>query len=301
MDNYITAYEYESNVNPTLKSIPVITKNIKDCEYFINFIDLSENYNVLHKSTTPNLLASFIKLQNNNFILSESDECKKDINATSHLFYIIEGKAEIIIENKTWNVSKNDILVSPCFESIYICNNELEDLEIYYVNDSPLLNYLGSKASQKTFQTCIYSSEFLEEKLKNLSNPKNNRKGILLSNKDTEKIGINTITPSLWCLYNELPPNTVQKPHRHNSVALDLCIFCEDSENIYTLVGEELDESGKIKNPQKIHWKRGEMFITPPGLWHSHNNVGNSFAYILPIQDAGLLTFQRILGIELLK
>lgn len=299
MEKNIKAYEYESNVNPTLKSIPVLTKNIKDCdcEYGINFIDLSHNYNVLHKSTTPNLLASFIKLQENNYILLGDN--KKDINATSHLFYIIEGNAEIRIDDKTWNISKNDLLVSPSLESIYICNNTVEDLEIYYVNDSPLLNYLGSKPSQKIFQTYLYSSDFIQKKLKELSNPKNNRKGILLSNDDTEKIGINTITPSLWCLYNELPPNTVQKPHRHNSVALDLCIICEDSENIFTLVGEEIDETGKIMNPTKIHWKKGEMFITPPGLWHSHNNVGNTFAYILPIQDAGLLLFQRILGIEL--
>jgi len=301
MENYITAYEYESNVNPTLKSIPVFIKNIKDCEYGINFIELSENYNVLHKSTTPNLLASFIKLQENNYILLKDDEKddEKDFNATSHLFYIIEGKGEIRIDNKTWNVSKNDLMVSPCLESIYICNNSVEDLEIYYVNDSPLLNYLGSKASENLFQTSLYSSDFIQKKLKELSNPNNNRKGILLSNLDTEKIGINTITPRLWCLYNELPPNTVQKPHRHNSVALDLCIICEDSENIFTLVGEEIDESGKIINPTKINWKKGEMFITPPGLWHSHNNVGNTFAYILPIQDAGLLLFQRILGIEL--
>ena len=301
MENFITAYEYESNVNPRLKSIPVLTKNIKDCDYGINFIDLSDNYNVLHKSTTPNLLASFIKLQENNYILFKDDEKddETDFNATSHLFYIIEGKAEIRIDNKTWNVSKNDLLVSPCLESIYIYNNSVEDLEIYYVNDSPLLNYLGSKSSDKIFQTYLYSSDFIQKKLKELSNPNNNRKGILLSNADTEKIGINTITPSLWCLYNELPPNTVQKPHRHNSVALDLCIICEDSENIFTLVGEEIDESGKIMNPTKIHWKKGEMFVTPPGLWHSHNNIGNTYAYILPIQDAGLLLFQRILGIEL--
>ena len=164
-----------------------------------------------------------------------------------------------------------------------------------------LLHYLGSTATQPIFQPCIYSSDFLHNNLIKLSNPNNNRKGILLSNLDTEKIGVNTITPNLWCLYNELPPNTVQKPHKHNSVALDLCINCSDSENIYTLVGNKLDKDGNIMDPIKINWKKGEMFITPPGLWHSHNNVGNSFAFILPIQDAGLFLYQRILGIEIIK
>jgi gentisate 1,2-dioxygenase len=136
--------------------------------------------------------------------------------------------------------------------------------------------------------------------LQELSNPNSNRKGILLSNADTEKIGINTITPILWSLYNELPPKTIQKPHRHNSVALDLCIISEDSDNIYTLIGDDIDEQGNIIDPVKVHWKSGEMFITPPGLWHSHNNLGDTTAYILPIQDAGLLLFQRILGIEMM-
>ena len=105
----------------------------------------------------------------------------------------------------------------------------------------------------------------------------------------------------LWALYNELPPKTTQKPHKHNSVALDLCIKCSDSENIYTLMSDKLDQNGNIINPKKVHWKEGSMFITPPGLWHSHNNDGNTNAYILPIQDAGLLLYQRILGIVLKK
>lgn len=300
MDDYIKAYEYESNVNPTLSNIPILTKNIKDCENGFNWIDVKETYNVNFKATTPNLLACFIKCKANES-LEWND--KIDRNASSHFFYIIHGKGKIIIDNKEWNVFLDDIFVCPCFDSITIINTTEEDdeLQIYYINDSPLLHYLGSTATQPIFQPCIYSSDFLHNNLIKLSNPNNNRKGILLSNLDTEKIGVNTITPNLWCLYNELPPNTVQKPHKHNSVALDLCINCSDSENIYTLVGNKLDKDGNIMDPIKINWKKGEMFITPPGLWHSHNNVGNSFAFILPIQDAGLFLYQRILGIEIIK
>jgi gentisate 1,2-dioxygenase len=300
MENYIKAYEYESNVNPSLRKIPILTKNIFDCKERFNWVDLKETYNVDFKATTPNLLACFIKLKPNEQII---ESIKKDINGTSHLFYIVHGKGEIVIEDEIWNVYLDDIFVCPCIiNSIQIKNtSDEEELHIYYINDSPLLNYLGGFALEKKFKACIYSSDFLHEKLNVLSKPNNNRKGILLSNKDTEQIGVNTITPNLWCLYNELPPNTIQKPHKHNSVALDLCINCLDSENIYTLVGDKLDDEGNIINPTKINWKKGEMFITPPGLWHSHNNLGNTYAYILPIQDAGLLLYQRILGIEIIK
>jgi gentisate 1,2-dioxygenase len=300
-EEYISAYEYEKNVNPHLNHIPFYEKNIDECNYGIHIIDFSEVFNVPYKSTTPNLLASFIKLTKSDNIELNNIEYN-EFNATSNLFYIIKGKAAIHIDNESENVvNSGDILITPCFCSLKIINVDEDELEIYYINDSPLVNYLGSKVEKKIFQTAVYSNTFLLEKLNDLSNKNNNRKGILLSNKDTEALGINTITPVLWALYNELPCKTTQKPHKHNSVALDLCIKCIDSENIYTLIGEKLDENGNILNPTKVHWKEGSMFITPPGLWHSHNNDGDTYAYILPIQDAGLFLYQRILGIVLQK
>jgi gentisate 1,2-dioxygenase len=300
-EEYISAYEYEKNVNPHLNHIPFYEKNIDECNYGIHIIDFSQVFNVPYKSTTPNLLASFIKLTKSDNIELNNIEYN-EFNATSNLFYIIKGKAAIHIDNESENVvNSGDILITPCFCSLKIINVDEDELEIYYINDSPLVNYLGSKVEKKIFQTAVYSNTFLLEKLNDLSNKNNNRKGILLSNKDTEALGINTITPVLWALYNELPRKTTQKPHKHNSVALDLCIKCIDSENIYTLIGEKLDENGNILNPTKVHWKEGSMFITPPGLWHSHNNDGDTYAYILPIQDAGLFLYQRILGIVLQK
>lgn len=305
MDDYITAYEYEKNVNPQLTEIPINNNNVQECDYGISFLNFSDLYNVEYECTTPNLLAGFIKIQkdDNNLVILSNDLISKNeytvFNATSNLFFVLQGSCDVFIDSVKYTVSEGDILITPVFGSLFIQRKSDEDLNIYYVNDSPLLNYLGSRPDRKIFKTAVYSKEFLMTNLLNLSDPKNNRKGILLSNKDTEQIGTNTITPVLWSLYNELPPNTVQRPHKHNSVAIDLCISCEDSENIYTLVGKDLDENGNIIDPVKVHWKRGEMFITPPGLWHSHNNTGNTFAYILPIQDAGLLLYQRILGIVL--
>jgi gentisate 1,2-dioxygenase len=297
---YITAYEYEGNVNPKMEKIPIERKNISECEYGINFIDFSHIYNVTYQATSPNLLASFIKIEKNNSIYKELLVLRENFNASSNLFYIINGDCEIHLDNShIFKVNCGSIFVSPFFNSIQIINKSDDDLHIYYINDSPLINYLGAKANSAIFSPCVYSKDFLLNHLEKLSNPNNNRKGILLSNKDTEKKGTNTITPVLWALYNELPPNTNQRPHKHNSVALDFCIKSDDPDNIYTLVGDELDKDGNIVNPKKINWKTSEMFITPPGLWHSHHNNGNSYAYILPIQDAGILLYQRILGIML--
>jgi gentisate 1,2-dioxygenase len=307
--SYIRAYEYESNVNPCMQSIPITTKNINDCEYGITFIDFSEIYNVEYKASSPNLLASFIKMGKNDNSVKEINfhHNESSLNSSSNLFYVMKGNCRLCLkntesdnDNSVFDLSCGDIFISPFFNSMEILNksNE-EDLYIYYINDSPLLNYLGSKANTRTFTPSVYSKEFLLNNLEILSNPNNNRKGILLSNEDTEKIGTNTITPVLWALYNELPPHASQRPHKHNSVALDLCIYANDSEKIYTLIGDELDETGQIVKPKKVFWKTNEMFVTPPGLWHSHHNDGETCAYVLPIQDAGILLYQRILGIVL--
>jgi mannose-6-phosphate isomerase-like protein (cupin superfamily) len=137
--------------------------------YNYDIIDFSNIFNVSYKSTTPNLLASFIKLMENGTI----DLCNVknfEFNATSHIFYIISGKASIHIDDEEVLVYSGDILITPCFNSVKIKNLGEEKLKIYYVNDSPLVNYLGSKAKKKIFKTAIYSNEFLFQKLNELSN-----------------------------------------------------------------------------------------------------------------------------------
>jgi gentisate 1,2-dioxygenase len=303
--SYIKAYEYQSSVNPFLKEIEIVSKNYKDFGNGINFINMSNIYNTKYKATTPNLLSGFIRLnsQQNLFydICDDNDNNINDtenFNASSHFFYVIEGNVKITFNNiNSFTASSGDIIVSPRINKMEIIAN-LEST-IYYVNDSPLLNYIGVVPNKDMFQACCYTNDFIIEKLNLLSHHNSNRKGILLGNEDTEKNGTRTITHTLWTLYNELPKQTNQRVHKHNSVAIDYCVYSPDETKVYTLIGDKLDEYGNIINPEKIYWKTGTMFITPPGLWHSHHNETNNDAYVLPIQDAGLLIYQRILGIVL--
>ena len=63
-------------------------------------------------------------------------------------------------------------------------------------------------------------------------------------------------------------------------------------------MGPELDEDGWVKNPIRCDWKAGAVFTTPPGWWHSHHNDTSEPAWVLPMQDAGLYTHQRVLDIR---
>lgn len=132
------------------------------------------------------------------------------------------------------------------------------------------------------------------EEIRHDSKRSENRLGVLLGNAKFSQTM--TLTHVLWSLLNSIPACSVQRPHRHNSVALDLCVSA--SPNVYTLMGREIDANGDIVNPIRCDWTPGGVFVTPPGWWHSHHNESNEDAWVLPIQDAGLFTHQRTLDIR---
>lgn len=320
MSKYNKYNEYESACNPNLPKNTIFSDNINNYTDVLHFIDQSQILKIYDfKCTSPELLAGFISLSSylNITINNSPNECENNIsynnesitqkisfefNSTSNVFYIFEGhgiikylKNDVIIEK---NINKGDVLLIPNFDKLFI-EKKSENLKIYFVNDNPLLNYIEAvpKCSSKQKFT-IYEGTTISEKMVELSNNKNNRKGIIFSNEDTENIGVKTISRTLWTLFNEVPPNTNQKYHKHNSIALDFCIYAEENKS-YTIISNELDENNSLLNPAKVVWKSGEFFITPPGMWHSHHNEGSESSFVLPIQNAGLLTHERILGIVL--
>jgi gentisate 1,2-dioxygenase len=39
-----------------------------------------------------------------------------------------------------------------------------------------------------------------------------------------------------------------------------------------------------VKDPVRVEWKVGGVFVTPPGWWHSHHNDSTEDAWVLPLQ-----------------
>jgi gentisate 1,2-dioxygenase len=117
---------------------------------------------------------------------------------------------------------------------------------------------------------------------------------VLLANANQEQTL--TITHVLWAMFGLLPAGQVQRPHRHQSVALDLITDCYPG--CYTLLGSALDGNGAIVDPVQVAWEPGGAFVTPPGMWHAHVNESGAPARLVPIQDAGLQTYLRSLDIR---
>ena len=74
-------------------------------------------------------------------------------------------------------------------------------------------------------QPCVLAQSLYSavEKLREDSeSSQSNRLGVLLGTHQTQET--KTATHVLWVLFNTLPGNTTQKPHRHTPTALDFCI-----------------------------------------------------------------------------
>jgi gentisate 1,2-dioxygenase len=92
------------------------------------------------------------------------------------------------------------------------------------------------------------------------------------------------ILPTLTAAMNSLPGGVVQRPHRHNSVAVSLVI---KGERCFSII------DGKRKD-----WAPWATTITPPVSVHSHHNGGNEMALFLIIQDGGIYYHARAMGFE---
>jgi len=276
-------YEYSTAATPSVPDVPI--KTFDSSLYDSNKTDIFPCI-AMNGTTTPNLDASLVKIL-------KDDELAMSLEGTSHVFFVMQGEGKTVNGYDVFNWAEGDLFVVPFFKRIK--HVAYKDTILYYVNDKPMLDYLGVVPSVRKFNAHFFQFERLMDAMA-LTNNKNNRCGIILGIPETKNT-TKTLTHTMWALLNKIDPGEIQKPHRHNSVALDLCIIAKDNA-VYTLIGSELDSNGNILNPTKVYWKSGSMFITPPGLWHSHHNESDEEAWVLPIQDAGIHTYMRTLDIN---
>lgn len=310
-------YEYVKACDPAISPVPVLVHppalHESGATRVIPF-DLSKELKVNYEATSPNLMASYIRI-------NSGDSISVNATATSQSFYIMRGNGKCVVAAHQADIvfGEGDLFVIPGYQSgntsgenaaktveeinkniVISCSQDCESVAIYWVHDGPLLSYLGVTPCEKKFEPTLFKRDRMLASVELLIHDENakhkNRLGILLGNKITEENTL-TLTHTLWSLLNLLPAHNVQRPHRHNSVALDLAVKAPP-QGAYTLMGPELDEDGWVKNPIRVEWATNGVFVTPPGWWHSHHNDSGEDAWVLPLQDAGLHTHMRTLDIQ---
>ena len=252
-------------------------------------LDVSAELDVVGPATSPALSASFVR------ILGGEDLATAPV-ATSELIYVLAGSGTTVATDVELRWGRGDVFVLPA--GLAAQHHATEEATFYRVTDEPLLRHLGVAPTEARFPATHFAADWLEAELALVEAAPHaedrNRISILMAT--AEQTRTLTITHVLWAMYGVVPAGAVQRPHRHQSVALDLIIDAPDG--CYTLVGRTLDAAGEIVDPIRVDWESGGAFITPPGLWHAHHNESDRPAHLLPVQDAGLHTHLRTLDIR---
>jgi gentisate 1,2-dioxygenase len=254
-------------------------------------LDLSKQLGITTgAATSPALLANFVRV-------CAGEHIDTNPNATSQLYYVLYGRGFAAIDGRLVRWEKGDFLTLPAgARSVFYADAETA---MYWVHDEPLLRYLGAQARDPKFRATKFRRADAVAKLEDIaSRPGANEKSrvsVLLANANQEQTL--TITHVLWAMFGVLPAGQQQRPHRHQSVALDLILDAPPT-GCYTLLGTRLDDRGEIVDPVRVDWQAGGAFTTPPGMWHAHYNETETPAHLIPIQDAGLQTYLRSLDIK---
>jgi gentisate 1,2-dioxygenase len=262
-------------------------------------LDLSAALAVDYPATSPALLAAFVVLDPGDTLVTEPD-------ATSELYYCLEGDGSSTFTRGTGAVpasgtipwAPGDVVTLPAGCTTHHTAGPGGRAVLYRVTDAPLLTYLGVLPGSSRFAPTRYPAAASRARLAEVERhpdaANRNRVSILLGNAAQPRTL--TVTHTLWAMLGVLPVGRVQRPHRHQSAALDLITSC--APGCYTLVGAEVDGAGHIVDPVRVDWEGAGAFVTPPGLWHSHHNESGAPAYLVPVQDAGLHTYLRSLDIR---
>jgi len=252
-------------------------------------LDLSRQLGCPGPATSPSLCANFLHIR-------PGESIRVQPNASSQLYFVMRGRGQTQFGDTQFPWGTGDFVTLPAGNAaVHQAEN---DAALYWVHDEPMVRYLGARAESPTFRPTLYRAEEARAELaKAEADPEAQRRSrisVLLANRACDQTL--TVTPTLWAMLGVLPVGDVQAPHRHQSVALDLIIDCKPG--CYTLIGKDLDDHGRIIDPERVDWKPASAFVTPPGLWHTHFNESGTAAYLLPIQDAGLQTYLRTLDIR---
>ncbi len=252
-------------------------------------LDISAQLKCAGPATGPDLCANFVRILDGERVTLEP-------NATSMVFYVIRGSGSAQSSGETLQWATGDFFTMPGFGPTRLAASA--DAALYYVNDAPLLTYLGATVDRARFRPTLYPAERANRELALVANDpsaaERSRVSVLLANSEFPLT--RTVTHVLWAMYGMIGAGTAQKPHRHQSIALDFIVSCEPG--CYSLLGQRLDDEGRIADPTRVDWHSGCVFITPPGYWHTHVNESGREARLIPIQDAGLQTYLRTLDIR---
>jgi len=242
-------------------------------------LDLSGRLATPYAATTPNLLARYARVEAGR-TLALAAAC------SGEAWYVLAGAGSVRKGEDRIDWQAGDTFCLPGGAAPTELAADGDSL-LFVVTDEPGFAWNGSPApvdGMARMQAVHYPHEAsmsaLEQVHARTPSEKPTGKFVLFTAPGLDKS--KTVTPSITLALNSLEPGGDQPPHRHNAVALTLCL---DGDNLYSMIDGE-----------RVDWQRHAVMVTPPLALHSHHNRGSRTMLSLVAQDGGVFYNARAVG-----
>jgi gentisate 1,2-dioxygenase len=232
-------------------------------------------------ATTPLLLARYARVRARETLSASFD-------ASGVIHYVIAGTGHSTIGDERIAWQAGDVFIMPGGSEI-AHSAEGRDAVLWIVTNEPQLRFerlRPAEAGSQVTGVVHYPAAEIDRQialLYDVGRDEDTAGTALVFSSDAQEANRNVL-PSLTLAMNTLAPGAVQRPHRHNSVAVSLVIQGQDC--FSTIDGERKD------------WAPWATTITPPVSVHSHHNDGDERALFLIVQDGGFYYHTRAMGFE---
>ncbi|MFL5253262.1 MAG: hypothetical protein ACJ8AI_10275 [Rhodopila sp.] len=241
--------------------------------------DISADLACGFAATTPLVLAHYARIR-------AGESLTTDFVASGVIAYVMQGSGTTRCDGEDIAWSAGDLFILPGGAAADHTAGDV-DAVLWVVTNEPQLafeNLRPPAAGQAPTRVVHFAATEITRQIDLLYQVGRNEQiaGSALIFSAEEQEGTRNILPTLTVAMNSLPGGAVQRPHRHNAVAVSLVI---KGDRCFSVI------DGKRKD-----WAPWATMITPPVSVHSHHNGGNEQALFLIVQDGGLYYHARAMG-----
>ena len=241
--------------------------------------DISDDLACAFPATTPLVLARYARIRSGGHL-------DTDFAASGVIAYVIAGSGTTLCAGEAIAWDAGDLFILPGGEPACHAAGET-DAVLWIVTNEPQLAFESLRPpapGQAPTEVVHYRGDEIARQIALLYEIGRGSEiaGSALIFSAERQVATRNILPTLTVAMNSLPGGAVQRPHRHNSVAVSLVI--------------KGDRCFSVIDGRRKDWAPWATTITPPVAVHSHHNGGNEQALFLIIQDGGIYYHTRAMG-----
>lgn len=243
-------------------------------------LDIGSRIGLAEPATTPLMLARYGRVR-------AGETLTGAFRASGEFYYVIQGAGQATKGGETLDWQAGDVFSLPGGGETVLAAGH-SDAVLLVVTNEPELAFHGLTAPSPEaaptravrYPRADIRAEMARVRDSQKADP--NASGMAMHLTSEHNGNADAAHPTIKLAMNALDAHAVQRPHRHNSVALTLPIQCA---GVYSVIeGARLD------------WQQYALMITPPAALHEHHNEGDEMMLSLVVQDGGLYFRCRTIG-----